>query len=182
MLPDDERPAEAVGFKPSSDSSGSVASQVMSPDDMLTTMSRDKRAWSIGTNPLGLLNLMKSTATATNDSRTSATDDSLHILDEQTQSMARVGDKNHTTRSTNLQMTPRELDLQQPSVNNDVPLPTSTSPTVRTAHWIKQQKRKKHRPSSPNIFPNRDPNITSEYADTVPALNRYMDSLASTFD
>jgi hypothetical protein len=64
-----------------------------------------------------------------------------------------VGDKNHTTRSTNLQMTPRELDLQQPLVNNDVSRPTSTSPTVRTAHWIKQQKRTKHQPSSPNISP-----------------------------
>jgi hypothetical protein len=101
---------------------------------------------------------------------------------KQTQSMARVGNKNHTTRSTNLQMTPRELDLQQPSVSNDVPQPTSTSPTVRTAHWIKQQKSKKHRPSSPNTSPYQDPNITSKYADTVPALNRYMDSLASTFD
>jgi hypothetical protein len=33
MLSNDGRPAEAVGFKPSSDSSGSEASQAMLPDD-----------------------------------------------------------------------------------------------------------------------------------------------------
>jgi hypothetical protein len=55
MLPDKGRPAHAIGFQPSTDSSGSVAIQAMPPDDVPTATSRDQRAWSIGTNPLSLL-------------------------------------------------------------------------------------------------------------------------------
>jgi hypothetical protein len=193
IAPDDECTVSAIGNQPSAVSNGSEATQVLPPDDVPAVTSRDQRVWHIGTNPLSLLKLIESTASAANDSRTSASSDLLNLLDtsdgqqqlrsEQRQSTARVADESHTTRSRDLQLTPLEPDHDQPTASSDgQPRPISTSPTVRTAQWLKQKKKKKRTASSPTASPYRTSNITVAYADTVPALNRCMDSLASIFD